>query len=229
MKGIGAAVLALVFIFASAAGCAEHTSAATPPDSGIYVVSRIAGAPDWSTVPVMQIDKVLWTDDTGIRAQGQLCCDGSYLYVHLSASEKNIRAENTEPLSPVYEDSCLEFFFRIGESENYFNFEINPNGCLCCQYGPSKADRVTLFREDAADYFGIRSGRTSGGWEVWYRIPLDFIRLFLPGARFEGEWRANLYKCGNKTVHKHYLSWMPISLAAPNFHCPEYFGTIVFE
>jgi hypothetical protein len=39
---------------------------------------------------------------------------------------------------------------------------------------------------------------------------------------------ANFYKCGNKTVHKHYLSWSPIDLGEPNFHCPEYFGVIRF-
>ena len=34
-----------------------------------------------------------------------------------------IRAENTAPLSPVYEDSCLEFFFMRAGGKNYFNFE----------------------------------------------------------------------------------------------------------
>ena len=194
-----------------------------------YVVSRVSAAPDWDSIPSIPIDKGLWTDDTGIRARGQLCCDDDNLYVHLSAAEKDIRAENTEPLSPVYEDSCLEFFLQVGGSDNYFNFEINPNGCLCSQYGPTKSDRVNLVRDDAAEYFGIRAGRTADGWEVYYQIPLSFIRLFIPEARFEGEWRANMYKCGNKTVNKHYLSWTQIDLEKPNFHCPEYFGTIVFE
>ena len=222
VKRIWAALLVLVFISVNAACCAGA-------ENEVYAVSRVSGDPDWNSIPVIPIDRVLWTEDTDIRAQGQLCHDGDYLYVHLSAAEKDIRAENTEPLSPVFEDSCLEFFFQAGGTENYFNFEINPNGCLCSQYGPSKSDRVNLVREDAADYFGIRSGRTADGWEVYYRIPLAFIRLFLPGVRFEGEWRANMCKCGNKTVQKHYLSWTQIGLDKPNFHCPEYFGTLVFE
>ena len=73
------------------------------------VISKISGTPDWDNIPVLPIDRVLWTDDTGVRALGQLCYDEENLYVHLRAFEKDIRAENTEPLSPVHEDSCLEF------------------------------------------------------------------------------------------------------------------------
>ena len=195
----------------------------------IYSVTKISGDIDWNTIPVIPIDKVLWTEDYGIRAQGQLCYDDNYLYVHQSAVEKDIRAVNTEPLSPVYEDSCLEFFFMLDGSFNYFNFEINPNGCLCIQYGPEKTDRIDILRNDSAEYFDIRTGITSDGWEVFYRIPLEFIRLFNPDYRFKGSLSANMYKCGNKTMNKHYLSWTDIRLDEPNFHCPEYFGKIVFE
>ena len=40
--------------------------------------------------------------------------------------------------------------------------------------------------------------------------------------------KGNFYKCGDKTAHKHYLSWSPIDLDSPNCHCPEYFGVIRF-
>ncbi len=193
-----------------------------------YTIIKTDNEPDWSNVPVLQIDKVLWTEDFGIRAQGQLCYSDDVLFVHLSAVEKDVRAENTEPLSPVYEDSCLEFFFKIVDAPNYFNFEINPNGCLCVQFGPNKKDRIDIVRSDAGEYFDIHEDRTSDGWEVFYKIPLEFFRLFYPDYQFEGELAANFYKGGNKTVNKHYLSWSPIGLESPNFHCPEYFGVIRF-
>ena len=87
----------------------------------------------------------------------------------------------------------------------------------------------TISINDSAEYFDIRTGITSDGWEVFYRIPLEFIRLFNPDYRFKGSLSANMYKCGNKTMNKHYLSWTDIRLDEPNFHCPEYFGKIVFE
>lgn len=229
IRRMAGAMLALALISAGIACGAENEAGVSSAEEERYVVTRVSGDPDWDSVPAIPVDRVLWTEDTGIRARGQLCYDDEYLYVHLAAVEKDIRAENTEPLSPVYEDSCLEFFVQVSGTDNYFNFEINANGCLNIQYGPTKPDRVSLYRSDGVDYFGIRAGLTSDGWEAYYRIPLCFIRLFLPEARFEGEWRANMYKCGNKTVHKHYLSWTRIDLETPNFHCPEYFGTIVFE
>ena len=43
------------------------------------------------------------------------------------------------------------------------------------------------------------------------------------------EIRANFYKCGDELDKPHYLSWNPINLEKPNFHCPEFFGTLFFE
>lgn len=40
---------------------------------------------------------------------------------------------------------------------------------------------------------------------------------------------ANFYKCGDKLQTPHFLSWNPINLEKPNFHCPEFFGTLNFE
>jgi hypothetical protein len=39
-------------------------------------------------------------------------------------------------------------------------------------------------------------------------------------------WRANFYKCGDLTSHKHWASWQPVKEL--NFHRPEDFGEIVF-
>ena len=194
-----------------------------------YTIMKAAGKIDWDSIPAVSIDNVLWTPDTGIRAQAQLCYAPDYLYVHMSAAEKNIRAENTKPLSPVHEDSCLEFFFKPGGAGHYFNFEINPNGCHCIQFGTKREDRFYLVRKDADEYFDIRTDRTADGWEVFYRIPLKFIQMFYPDYRFEGDLEANFYKCGDKTINAHYLAWNRIDLETPDFHCPKYFGRMHFE
>ncbi|MBR4753243.1 MAG: hypothetical protein IK077_15960 [Thermoguttaceae bacterium] len=207
----------------------ENGSAAEPQmKKESYTIVKTDATPDWSKVPVLQIDNVQWLDDVGIRARGQLCYSDEALFVRLSAVEKDVRAEHTAPLSPVCEDSCLEFFFKIVDAPSYFNFEINPNGCLCLQFGPYRSDRIDVVKSNAKEYFDIHVNRTTDGWEVFYTIPLKFIRLFYPDYQFKGELAANFYKCGDKTAKKHYLSWSPIDLQSPNFHCPEYFGTITF-
>jgi hypothetical protein len=194
-----------------------------------YTIRAAAGEPGWAAVPRLETGCVLWLPDAGIRAFGQFCHDAEYLYVHLRAVERDIRAEYTAPLSPVCEDSCLEFFFMPEGEDRYLNFEVNPNGCLLAGFGRGRADRVFLHREDLRELFGIRTARTPDGWEVFYRIPLDYIRLFYPDYQFKGKLAANFYKCGNKTVNRHYLSWSPVLLESPDFHCPEYFGVIEFE
>jgi hypothetical protein len=77
------------------------------------------------------------------------------LYVHLRATESDIRAEYTEPLSPVCQDSCLEFFFMPEGEDRYFNYEINPNGCLYIGFGHGRSDSTALYREDMQDLLSV--------------------------------------------------------------------------
>ena len=194
-----------------------------------YLIRSVTGSPDWSTVPQLQADRVLWKPDCGVRAFGQFCHDSECLFVHLRAIEANIRAEYTAPLSPVCRDSCLEFFFLPENEDRYFNFEINPNGCLWIGFGHSRTDSTVLYRSDMKQFFDIRTAGTPDGWEVYYRIPLSFLRLFVPGFAFAGALRANVYKCGDLTAHEHYLSWNPVSSLSPDFHRPQDFGLMRFE
>jgi hypothetical protein len=40
--------------------------------------------------------------------------------------------------------------------------------------------------------------------------------------------RGNFYKCADDTEMPHFVSWSPIHLPTPNFHCPDFFGEIYF-
>ena len=194
-----------------------------------YRIQKISGEPDWSGVPKLRIDQVLWKPDCGIRAFGQFCHDTQFLHVRLCAAEERIRAEYTAPLSPVCQDSCLEFFFMPEEEDRYFNFEINPNGCLYIGFGHGREDSTVLYRKNLRELFDIRPAMTPDGWEVCYRIPASFLRLFWPDFRMAGLLRANVYKCGERTEQEHYLSWNPVHSETPDFHRPEDFGRMFFE
>ena len=194
-----------------------------------YLIRSVQGKPDWDRIPRLEVDRVLWRPDCGIRAIGQFCHDARFLHVHLRAAEKQIRAEYSAPLSPVCQDSCLEFFFMPDREDRYFNFEINPNGCLYVGFGHGREDSTALYREDMRALFGIRPMKTADGWEVFYRIPLSFLRLFWPDFSMTGSLRANVYKCGDRTEHPHYLAWNPVGSAVPDFHRPEDFGLMLFE
>ena len=121
-----------------------------------YLIRSAAGAPEWNAVPQLEVDQVLWKPDCGIRAFGQFCHDGKRLYIRLYAREKEIRAEYTKTPSPVWEDSCLEFFFMPEGEDRYFNFEINPNACLYIGFGHGRGDSTALYRKDLPQLFGLR-------------------------------------------------------------------------
>ena len=144
----------------------------------------------------------------------------------LAAPERTV---NREPDSAVWEDSCLEFFFMPEKDDRYMNFESNPKGCLYIGLGHGRGDHVMLYKEDPEKYFDIRTFRTEEGWEVYYRIPLEFLRVFYRDVSFAGEWRANVYKCGDETRNRHYLSWNQVTSESPDFHRPQDFGCMVFE
>ena len=193
-----------------------------------YVIRASAGKPDWSRVPSLEAGHILWLPDCGVRAFGQFAHDAECLYVRLRALEKHIRAEYTVPLSPVHQDSCLEFFFMPEGAGRYFNFEINPNGCLHIGFGIGRQNRAVLSPAGPDNPFDIRTERIPDGWAAEYRIPLSFLRLFQPGFAFAGKFRANVYKCGDLTEREHYLAWNPVTSAAPDFHRPQDFGVMVF-
>ena len=194
-----------------------------------YIIARTDGETAATGLPELQMEHILWEPDCGIRAKACVCHDGQNLYVHLSAKEQDIRAEYTDPPAPVHEDSCLEFFFMPDGEEKYLNFEINPNGCLHLGFGPDRYHRENVLPQDPRKAFRIQTGRTAEGWEAEYRIPVSFLRQFYPAFECAGILRANLYKCGDKTAHPHYLAWNSVDTPTPDFHRPEYFGEMRFD
>lgn len=195
-----------------------------------YTITRKKEDFSWEQVPVLAIDTLLWSPEVPISAQAQICYDDTALYVRLQAVEPHIRAEGTGPLDAPCEDSCLEFFFcPIPGDDRYFNIEFNPNLCMYLGMGYNFETSIRLVPDSCP--FSPKADRTENGWVLEYNIPHRFVKQFFPEyAPFSGNSiRANCYKCGDLTVQEHYLSWNPIDLPKPAFHCPQFFGTMYFE
>lgn len=195
-------------------------------------MKKVSGTPDWNEVPVMAVDNVMWTPDFGISMTARLAYDETAIYVYQRAVEKNIRAELTELLSPVCQDSCMEFFLSPCPGDGrYFNFEVNPNGCLHLGFGHGRHDSTRLLPKRAEERFQIKTGRTAGGWELTYRVPLEFLGCFYPGLKLTSgtTMTANCYKCGDHTENPHFLAWNPPASETPDFHRPADFGRLIFE
>ena len=196
-----------------------------------YTIVKKTDILDWKSIPAVQIDTQLQNEPVDISATAQLCYDDDTLYVHLSAKEKNIRAEYTGPLDAPCEGSCLEFFFcPIMGDNRYFNIEYNPNCCVYLGFASGVHDLVRLISESGIP-FSPHSVRTEDGWEITYQIPFEFIRRFFPDfAPTSGtKMRGNFYKCGDLTVKEHYLCWNMITCDPVSFHRPCDFGLLEFE
>ncbi len=229
--------LALLGLLCSCAASSADVSGSSgqASDSGdganSYTVTHVAGAPDWDTIPTLDISNQPWGDPVDIAAHAQVCCSDDTLYVHMWAQEADIRAEYAadDLQGKPYEDSCLEFFFApVSGDDRYLNIEMNPNCCTRMEIGTERNNRVRLLPADGV--LQATSTYTDDGWEIEYQVPFDFIRTLYPDFSVESGTTigANFYKCGNLTVQKHYLSWNPVTSETPDFHRPQDFGELVF-
>lgn len=66
-------------------------------------------------------------------------------------------------------------------------------------------------------------------WQLDIILPIELFTLKEVGNLKGKTVTANFYKCGDDMPVRHYLSWNPIGLERPNFHSPQYFGTLIFE
>ena len=160
--------------------------------------------------------------------------NNSLLFLQYEVSEAHVQAAHFKTNGPVYQDSCVEFFISLDDGATYYNFEFNCIGTVLAGYGRSKAERSWL-PEEALDRISSHTVIQKGGgehnvrWELTLVLPLTVFHFHslvtLQGKRC----RANFYKCGDHLPEPHFLAWSNIETESPNFHLPQYFGTVVFE
>lgn len=195
-----------------------------------YTITPVRGQIDWSGIPALEINTHNWRPQVDVSARAQICYDETGLFVHLRAWEKNIRAEEKSPLGNICDDSCLEFFFRPEENDpRYFNIEINPLGFSFVGLCYDRNHNCRLAPDYDQDIFGKQINRLDDGWELFYKIPVSFVRVFFPAFELNPGRKiyANCFKCGDKTEKDHYLSWSPITCEDEDFHRTCDFGLMV--
>lgn len=178
-----------------------------------------------------------WVEAGRVRTSFSIIHDGSGIILQYFVEEPSVRAVNTGFNSPVWEDSCVEFFFAPEGEEGYYNFEMNAIGTLLGAYGKGRHERewlpvwalekVEILPSLGREPFDEIHRLTQ--WNLQVRIPVESL-LFsniedLTGIR----GTANFYKCGDKLKRPHFLSWEPVPLPEPDFHQPRFFGRLIFR
>lgn len=183
------------------------------------------------TQPANSVDCVNWKEfPYAPTVTARLAFSNRALAIMFEVQEENVRAVTLDPNGPVWEDSCVEFFVKNPAGEGYFNFEINCIGTTLAAFRRSRTDAKMFDQKqlEQVRHFGslphqpidLRDNQES--WWMVEVIPFEILGLQEAPSHIE----ANLYKCGDKCEKTHFLSWSPIALPEPNFHCPDYFGLV---
>jgi hypothetical protein len=158
------------------------------------------------------------------------------IFIKYSVRGSMLRAIFSNDLDPVNEDSCVEFFCKLPDSDSYMNFEFNCIGTCNASKRKSKTEGVVRYTLDELAQIkrypsiGRRAFNEMEGmfeWELTVKIP--FTLMGIDPTNLPKKMMGNFYKCADGTDSPHYVSWSPIKTEKPNFHCPEFFGELIFE
>ncbi|MBN1981522.1 MAG: hypothetical protein JW795_08325 [Chitinivibrionales bacterium] len=191
----------------------------------------------------LPIDSTNWP---AFQAAVLACCslwwhnDG--LFLRFTVTEPTVAGRHGNDGDVVFEDSCVEFFCSFSPQGGYYNFEFNCIGACLAAYGTSRHDRVKFSAQELRSLIRWSSLGTDRFDEQTPPIPVTWIlAAYIPTCLFKYEQLesgdqtpfilgrrlyANMYKCGDRLSQKHYLSWQKIATEKPDFHRPEFFGTL---
>jgi len=152
--------------------------------------------------------------------------------------EETVRARFGKDNGDVWTDSCVEFFLRKPGESVYYNCECNCIGTILLGCGEGRdgrqlADESVTARIKRYSTLGrepFEERKCEAPWEVSLVIPTEvYFKSQWPKSLRGLTFEANFYKCGDELQRPHFLSWSPIPLPSPNFHCPQFFGTLEME
>ena len=157
------------------------------------------------------------------------------VFLKFYVEEKHVRAVYSEPNDPVYKDSCVEFFVSFGDEKEYYNFEFNCAGTCLLSFGEERVNRIMSGDElikSIAFRSSIKPANSKGsniGWELTLSIPFSAFQYHEIDSLKGKKCRANFYKCGDDLPEPHFVVWNEIKTEEPDYHRPEFFGSVEFN
>ena len=111
----------------------------------IPYIPRLDERPTWETVePILDqyaakapIATVNWPEyPERPEAMALIARSAQSLFLKFDVTERGVRGTYTDDGSPVYQDSCVEFFVRHPDDRRYLNFEFNCLGTCDAAWPP---------------------------------------------------------------------------------------------
>ena len=172
----------------------------------------------------------------------KLAYDDQAIYLMFRVQDRYVRALAQTDQDRVYQDSGVEFFFTPGldVEQGYFNLEMNCGGTILFHFqtlprqNPVEipvSDCALILRDASLPKVVNPEIQAPVLWFLGARIPFDLLSSYTTVIQPEQgkSWRANFYKCADHTSHPHWLTWAPVNLPVPDFHQPQFFGTLCFR
>ena len=200
------------------------------------IVERITGIDRRPTEGEQAISYQNWQEANDVHVKFAIRHDEYSIYLIYQVEEPQVRAVNTGFNSPVWEDSCVEFFLAVGGDDGYYNFEMNAIGTILGAFGIDRNKRFhladsLLSQIETSPSLGrkpIENLEQRTRWSMQLIIPIRVLHFSNIKNLTGVDAHANFYKCGDKLKKPHYLSWKPVLSSTPDFHTPKYFGQIYF-
>jgi len=218
-----------------------------------YRVRQVGAAPalaarfadeEWSAAEPLEIAAFRpESSDHRPRTRVRLAHTGDLICGVFHVADRFVRCRHTAFQDPVYEDSCVEVFLQPKPGRGYFNFEMNAGGALVVLHvtdprrvpgGIAAASPLTAEEGREVAIHTTLPPRVEPeiqqpvDWELSFRLPVALLeRRVGPIGPLSGQsWRANLFKCGDRTSHPHWAAWSEVDEL--NFHLPRCFGLLRF-
>lgn len=182
----------------------------------------------------LEVNSVNWAQEYPAcpNTQVYIAATTNKLYIRYDVKGQQLRAMAANDQEEVWCDSCVEFFCQLPGSNEYMNFETNCIGKMVASRREGRDKNVRLFDKeqmaliDRFSSVGEEPFEEKDGEFTWFVVIAIPWALITEDGKRPTNFKANFYKCADKTKQVHYLSWNPIALPHPDFHCPAFFGEI---
>jgi len=199
--------------------------------------------PQWQKIKSIEINNYMGNlPKYKPNVQARMMYDVDNIYVIFHVKEAQARCLTREINGPVWEDSCVEFFFSPDTlfPQKYFNLEINCGGIPLMHYNAQAKNEIVII--DTNDIQMIESAISSTPdidrlitdpviWSLEFKLPMKLLekysRVVMPDKGVV--WRANCYKIAHKSPDPHYISWSFVDTKGVDMHLPHALGQLKFQ
>ena len=220
-------------------------------DQKTYKVSRLKQAElkidgNWDKAEWKKIKEIKISNYMGDlppfrpEAKAKMMYDQDHLYLIFKVEDRYVRIQTDNFNGPVSGDACVEFFFSPDKDWplRYFNLEINAGGTPLMAFHADGV-RKNLSEEDFTQVEIAHSLPKKleqeisdpVTWTIECKFPIEILKKYAhvtqPGKGVN--WKANFYKVSSRSSNPHYLTWSVVDHPTPQFHLPQYFGTLIFK